>query len=155
MLRGVGMLRLGWKGGTTGPYLGSGPVVQRPEFPAPHLPATHGLPQGGPPGASRPCDIHSSILRTGAADSNAQARPLWSPGVGAAPTSWWPSPSGPPASPSHLRSALKNILLSGTTQGHPPQPALDPEPIWEPTVLLTAMKQRRGLGQHPESPGRK
>lgn len=123
------------------------------------------IPSSPPPGHSRaPTGWPSWCLQAlqysfihpsdwGCRDSNAQARPLWSPGVGAAPTSWWPSPSGPPASPSHLRSAPKNILLSGTTQGHPPQPALDPEPIWEPTVLLTAMKQRRGAWAAPRVSG--
>lgn len=56
---------------------------------------------------------------------------------------------------SHLRSTPKNILLAETTQGHPPQPALDPEPIWEPTVLLTGLifhshgTEKGGLGSTP------
>lgn len=134
MPRGVGPLGLGWEGGTTGPHLGSGPEVQRPG-----LLVTRGLPQGGPPSTFRPCDIYSSILQTGAAETvTPSPGPYGAPGGDSSHVLVAPR-QAPPASLSRLRSAPKNILLSGTTQGHLPQPALDPEPIWQPTVLLTGL----------------
>lgn len=155
MPRGVGTLRLGWEGGTTGPQLGSGPEVQRPG-----LLVTRGLPQGGPPSTFRPCDIYSSILQTGAAETvTPSPGPYGAPG-GTAPTSWWP-PVRPHQQASPVSGAPPRTFCSlgphrGTCHSQPWTPSLSGSP--QSSSLgssSSAMEQRRGAWQHPESLGGK
>lgn len=155
MPRGVGPLGLGWEGGTTGPHLGSGPEVQRPG-----LLVTRGLPQGGPPSTFRPCDIYSSILQTGAAETvTPSPGPYGAPG-GTAPTSWWP-PVRPHQQASPVSGAPPRTFCSlgphrGTCHSQPWTPSRSGSP--QSSSLgssSSAMEQRRGAWQHPESLGGK